>query len=265
VSDDPFDTWFKALEARHLADLRFAEVRRGLQALSALYVERRGRLASGTVFDGAGKRAAFALFYGPLHFLLVRSIARSLEPAAPPLSELVDLGCGTGAAGAAWALDAGAPRILGVERNPWAAGEARWTWASLGLEGQIHGGSLDRVPLPGMGGAVLAAFTVNELGLVARVRLLARLLDAGRRGARLLVLEPLARRALPWWDDWEAAFTSAGGRSDEWRFPARLPETLSLLDKAAGLRHIELAGRSLYLYAPAGAVPAEGSERAQST
>ena len=33
---DPFPAWFTALEARHLSRLTFAEVRRGLQALSAL-------------------------------------------------------------------------------------------------------------------------------------------------------------------------------------------------------------------------------------
>ena len=57
-----FATHYRDLEARHLSELTFAEVRRGLQALSSLYVERRERLADGAALDGAGKRAAFALY-----------------------------------------------------------------------------------------------------------------------------------------------------------------------------------------------------------
>ncbi|HEX2341333.1 MAG TPA: hypothetical protein VHI98_12715, partial [Vicinamibacterales bacterium] len=65
----PIDQWMRALEARHLIDLQFAEVARALRALSSAYVQRRAALATGAALDGAGKRAAFALFYGPLHFL----------------------------------------------------------------------------------------------------------------------------------------------------------------------------------------------------
>ena len=101
----PFPAWFAALERRHLETLEFREVRKALQALSSLYVERRGRLAEGAALDSAGKRAAFALFYGPLHFLLVRSIVRELKTAALPPRAILDLGCGTGVAGAAWALE----------------------------------------------------------------------------------------------------------------------------------------------------------------
>ena len=57
---DPFAAYHEALEARHLADSTFAEVRRAAQALPSVYLERRGRMAEGAVFDGAGKRAAFA-------------------------------------------------------------------------------------------------------------------------------------------------------------------------------------------------------------
>ena len=56
---DPLDAWMAALEKRHLARLTFPEVRRALQALSSLYVQRRGRIGTGTAFEGAGKRAAF--------------------------------------------------------------------------------------------------------------------------------------------------------------------------------------------------------------
>ena len=84
MSADPFAAWMDALEKRHLKDLTFPEVRRALQALSSLYVERRDRLGQGSALEGAGKRAAFALFYGPLHFLLVRAIVRALGAASSP-------------------------------------------------------------------------------------------------------------------------------------------------------------------------------------
>ena len=53
--------WLQQLEARHLQELTFPEVRRALQALSALYVGGRGKLADGAALEGRGKRAAFAL------------------------------------------------------------------------------------------------------------------------------------------------------------------------------------------------------------
>src|SRR4051794_34952504 len=65
---DRVSTWLDALDQRHLADLTSSEVARALRALSSCYVERRARLATGGALDSAGKRAAFALFYAPLHF-----------------------------------------------------------------------------------------------------------------------------------------------------------------------------------------------------
>src|SRR5438105_15755218 len=99
----PYDRWLADLERRHLAELTFPEVSRALRALSATYVERRQKIGEGAALAGAGKRAAFALFYGPLHFLLIAAIVRQLPPAARAIATLVDLGCGTGASGAAWA------------------------------------------------------------------------------------------------------------------------------------------------------------------
>src|SRR6266571_3072365 len=119
--DSRFDRWLAALEARHLADLTFPEVSRALRALSSAYVERRGRLATGAALDGAGKRAAFALFYGPLHFITVREAVKALGAHRPPPARILDLGCGTGAAGAAWAVSAGGtPFVEGVDQSAWA-------------------------------------------------------------------------------------------------------------------------------------------------
>lgn len=245
---DPFDAWIEALEARHLVDLTFSEVRKALQALSSLYVERRPRIPTGAALDGAGKRAAFALYYGPLHFLLVREIVRALGAARTSTGRIVDLGCGTGAAGAAWALEhdpEGRPPLLGIDRNPWAAAEASWTYRTLGLAGTAR--TLDLVRARLGGGGVLLAFTVNELPLDARSRLLRRLIDVAERGARVLVVESIARPVTPWWEEWRAAFASSGGRADEWRFRVEIPPLLRRLDQAAGLDHRELTGRSLWV------------------
>lgn len=243
AADDPFPSWFLALEARHRRTLSFQEIRRALQALSSLYVERRRRLGSGAALDGAGKRAAFALYYGALHFLTVRAVVRALGLARP--ARIVDLGCGTGVAGAAWAVEAGGrPSVDGVERNAWAAGETRWTLASLRLRGRVRIGDLAAADLPGRGDAVITAFTLNELDEGARATLQPRLLACG---AQVLLVEPLARRVAPWWTGWASSFAVSGGRADEWRFPAELPEGLRALDRAAGLDHRELTARSLWL------------------
>src|SRR2546426_11440562 len=91
---DPFPAWFIALESRHLSRLTFAEVRRGLQALSALYVDRGDRLGDGAALEGAGKRAAVALFFAPLHFLLVGEGVRAPGGARPGARRLMDPGRG---------------------------------------------------------------------------------------------------------------------------------------------------------------------------
>jgi SAM-dependent methyltransferase len=241
-----FAAYYEALEKRHLAELTFAEVRRALQALSSVYVERRERMAGGAALDGAGKRAAFALYYGPMHFLLVREIVRALPPPVRTPRRLLDLGCGTGTAGAAWALECQPKaRVEGVDRSGWAVAEARWTLARFGLDGRATRADAATAPLPAARAGVLAAFTVNELAEEPRRRLLGRLLEAARAGSAVLVVEPIARRVNPWWPEWAEAFRGAGGREDEWRLRPELPVRLALLGKAAGLDFRELTGRSL--------------------
>ncbi len=245
---DPFPGWLASLEERHRAQLTFQEVRRALQALSSLYVERRNKIGRGAALDGAGKRAAFALYYGPLHFLLVRNLVRALGAASAPLARLVDLGCGTGVAGAAWAVEAGGRAFVEcVDANAWAVAEARWTLGRCGLRGHVSRRDLLGTPLPAGAAGVVAAFTVNELTDPQREELLPRLLAVGGTGARVLVVEPLARGVAPWWPEWSRAFVAAGGRQDEWRFKERLPESVAQLAHAAGLSPGELTGRTLYL------------------
>jgi ubiquinone/menaquinone biosynthesis C-methylase UbiE len=189
------------------------------------------------------------LFYGPLHFLIVRHIVTELGAASSPLSRILDLGCGTGAGGAAWALqiEGRRPTLTGIDVNAWVVAEARWTWKQLGLSGQVTKGDLSRVRLPGRASGILAAYVANELNYEPRQALLERLLESAGRGARILVIEPIARRIAPWWDEWVRAFEERGGRADTWRFRAALPERVRLLDRAAGLDHGELTARSLYL------------------
>ena len=245
--DSALEAWCAALERRHLASLTFPEVRRALQSLSSLYVERRERIADGRALDGAGKRAAFALFYAPLHYRIVGEIVRALD-APPPPSRIVDLGCGTGVAGAAWArASAGRPRVAGIDASGWALAEARWNFAALGVDGTLRRGDLLAARLGGPSEGIVAAYTVNEIPDASRERLRAGLLDAAGRGSRVLVVEPIARRPVPWWPEWARAFRDAGGREDLWRFPADLPEPLKRLDRAAGLDHRELTARSLWL------------------
>jgi SAM-dependent methyltransferase len=244
---DPFIHWLDALDDRHRQSLSFQEVRRSVQSLSSLYVERRSRLAEGAALDGAGKRAAFATFFGPLHFLLIREIVRALGAAARPCSAILDLGCGTGVAGAAWASEMKpAPRVVGVDRNPWAAAEARWTYSAFQLDGSSKTLDLNTFRFPG-NTALVAAFIVNELPDEVRDRWRVAMLDTAKRGSPVLVVEPIAKKLSPWWDDWARDFTDAGGRSEEWRFTVALPDRLALMDKAAGLNHRQLTGRSLWL------------------
>src|SRR3954468_6387826 len=206
-----FDQWLRGLEARHLADLRVPEVTRALRALSSAYVERRHKVAAGATLDSAGKRAAFALFYAPLHFIATQLVVRALDAGDPAPASILDIGCGTGAAGAAWALEAGAsPAISGIDRHPWAVDEARWTYRQLALRGHARIGDAAKLPHIKAGQAALAAYVLNELPEAARHKIEDSLLSSAAAGARVLVIEPISRSIAPWWDAMAARVRSAG-------------------------------------------------------
>jgi len=259
-----------ALEARQLADLTFQEVSRSLRALSSTYVERRTKLKEGAALAGAGKRAAFALFYGPLHYLVVQHIVSTLGAPFVCVERLTDLGCGTGASGAGWAAACPhAPTITGIDRHPWAIEEARHTYADLGFRAQLRVDDMTRVSLHGSSSArhgagtrngkqplhsetelrrtgVLLAYAVNEIAEPRdRDTLLDRLTQYAASGGRVLVIEPMAGFVAPWWSKWQSAFEQIGGCARQWRFRADLPAIVEKLGRAAGLNSVELKARSL--------------------
>jgi hypothetical protein len=244
---DGFASWLEALERRHLAELTMAEVARALRALSSGYVERRARLRDRGAFDGAGKRAAYALFYAPLHFLLVREIASRLPVPPGRFRAVADLGCGTGAVGAALALTADASDVIGMDRHPWALDEAARTYRHFGLNARTRRLDVTAPGWPRGPAALVAGYVLNELDGPARDAVLVRLLDRAATGSLVLVVEPLARAAAPWWAQWASAVVAAGGRADEWRLRIELPRVVAALDHAAGLDHRELTGRTLFL------------------
>lgn len=315
-----FDAWHAGLRRRFERDLTFAEIRKGVQALSSLYVSRRGVLPGGGVaFDGEGKRAAFALYYAPLHFITTHHVVREIEFDALPVGRLWDLGCGTGAGGAAWgaalrsSLSSNEPgagrlpqagagprdpgpdpevregrraepaedapgrrtarsglRIVGVDRSGFALEEAEGTYRAFHLRAETRridiGDSGDESPVVSIrsrakaagdrmrahGGirgddAVLLAFTANELNEAARERLLHQLLGGEGTSRPLLVVEPITKRAAPWWSRWERALGEEALllHSIEWRRRLELPEWIAGMDRAAGLDHSELTARVL--------------------
>lgn len=241
------ERWFDALQRRHLADLTWPEVTRALRALSSAYVQRRTKLREGAALDGRGKRAAFALFYGPLHFATVAGVLGKLSEAGQQIcspAPLIDAGCGTGAGGAAWSLACGAQRrVTGLDVHPWAVTEAAWTYRFFGIDGAARRADVGNVRLD-PASSLLAAYTLNELGDQERGRVLDAAIESG---AGLLVIEPISRAVTPWWDRAAESVVAGGGRADDWKLPLDMPERWRLLDRAAGFRRDYLSARTLFL------------------
>jgi len=245
-----------ALVDRHLRTLTPSEFLRAARALSARYVQGRQQLAARPPLDSAGKRAAFAVLYGPIHFETTCGIVDRLQMHLRRTTLIVDLGCGTGAAAAGWVSRCEqAPQVRGVDRQGWAVTEAGWTWRTLGMTGRAKRGdlvsaaaALTREPAATLAGtSVLLAWAVNELEATARAERLGHLLALGRLGVAILVIEPVASRAVPWWEEWARTFTSIGGRADIWQLPNTLPAEIRRLDREAGFERGTLAARSLAL------------------
>lgn len=244
-----------ALEARHLANLTRPEFTRAVRALSVRYVERRGQLPTRSPLDSAGKRAAFGLFYAPLHMLTVDAAVQAVAADARP-THLIDLGCGTGVCSAAWALRVPEPHpsIDGFDLHPWALEEARWNWRTLGLRGRavkldavtaLERAVAGRGPLTGTG--IIAGWAVNELDAPARARLLVSVVAALSKGASFLMLEPLARGVAPWWDDWARALAPHGVVAGDYKFDVDLPARLEEFSESAGFNNRVLSARVMWV------------------
>jgi SAM-dependent methyltransferase len=242
-----FQAWIAAAAARE--PLRFPEIRKGVQALSVRYVE--GRRAGGVgagALGGAGLRAAFASFYAPLHFLTAFAAISELPAALRAgVTRVVDLGAGTGAAGAALALGAGTAEVLALDRSAWALGEARHTFAAFAVRGRTRRTELPAgVPRLSASDLVAAGWLLNEGDVAFRARIAGLLARALEAGARVLVLEPLARSVSPWWDDFAAALAPAGAASALLKWAIERPDWIARLDAAAGLDHREIGARVLW-------------------
>lgn len=257
-----FDRWLADAIRRQSPPLAFREIRKGVQALSALYVEgrARGELARRSV-EGRGKRAALATYYAPLHFLAVHHALRA-APAATrtPPRRLIDLGCGTGATGSALACAFDpAPDVVGIDRSGWALGEAQHTWASFGIRGKARRAELCKAAWsPRETDLVALGWVVNELAPRDRDGLLARLCRAAELGVGLFVAEPLARRASPWWDDWARRLEGLAVRALVVRVEIERPAWIEDLDRASGLDHRVIGARVLVRAPDPGRPPGGG-------
>src|SRR5690606_22736850 len=203
------EAWIDAVIDRHTSALTPPEFLKAVRALSARYVERRADLPVRSPLDSDGKRAAFAGFFALLHFLTAREVLAAIGAADRAISTVLDLGCGTGVGGAAWALAfddaARQPDVTGVDTTGWVLGEARWNWQTLGLRSRTRRLSLvdalatsTNAPAGRGPTGILLAWSANELSGSDRRRLLPLLLAEHARGSRVLVLEPIARSAAPW-------------------------------------------------------------------
>lgn len=237
-----FDAWLAGVLER-AAPLSFTDVRKGVQALSQRYVERR---APADALGSAAKRAAFASYFAGLHFLTAFGVARALPGAfSAGVARVVDLGAGNAAASAGVACAfAQPPTLLALERSAFAAAEARATLRAFGLRGDVRRVSLPAgLPKLGRGDLALAGWFLNECDDASRARIVAALEDGLAAGAHLLVLEPLAGRIVPWWDALAAALRPLGAASGSVRWRMQLPEWIARMDRAAKLDHGELGAR----------------------
>jgi hypothetical protein len=249
-----FAPWVESSFERALSALTWREIARALGALTQDYVQRRHRLGHAATLAGRGKQAAFALYYAPRHYVVVHHVLMELGAPARAVPQIVDVGCGTGVAGAAWsALFGVRPPVIGLDPSAWALAAARPAYRALGIPGRTVHSTVERWRPPRAPFATVAAWTVNELDDTVREKLLALLTARAAQGGGLLVVEPLATRIAPWWEGWAEKLAAVGGRADAWRCAVTLPERVVQLGRSAGLDPLDLGARSLWVAPRAGA------------
>ena len=237
---DRRERYLTALTERHLKDLKFSELTRALRALSSGYVEKREEGGLARALDGRGKRAAFALYYGATHFLVADALVQELDLGfvgpGTGKATLLDIGCGTGVCGAAWAMhSASSVNVVGADRSSFALHEARWTYGALRVKGDTSRSiteTLDSIRRPD---GIVIGWTLNELDDLKRDAIAAKLIPWVAKGSRLLVIEPVSKRAAPWWDAWTARFPKDRCTVIERRLRLPLPPKVALLARSAGL------------------------------
>jgi hypothetical protein len=244
-----FDAWLEDTRRRYQGHLTFSEVRKGVQALSSLYVERRsGGHLGARATAGEGKRAAFACYYAPLHFLTAHhALARLGAGGFRGVRVVHDLGCGTGATGiAAATLLPSRTTCRAVDLSSWALAEAALSARAFGLTLRTRRAALPAaLPRAGPEDLLALGWVVNELLPDSRERLLRGIEAQLEHGARLLVLEPFALSATPWWPEWSKRLTVHGVEDEALRLPLELPAWIQEMDQACGLDHRELRARAL--------------------
>lgn len=227
-----------ALLERHLKDLKFGEVARALRALSAGYVEKREEGGLARALDGRGKRAAFGLYYGAAHFLTAQALVGELNLgfAGAGRPTILDLGCGTGVCGAAWALHSADPAaVIGADRSSFALHEARWTYQTLRIKGETSRSITETIDSIRRPEGIVIGWTLNELDDARRDLIVERILPWVAKGSRLLVIEPVSKRVAPWWDGWTKRFPADRCSVFEKKLRLALPPKIALLGRAAGL------------------------------
>lgn len=244
-----FDRWLEQNLERYQQTLTFTEIRKGVQALAELYSHQPPPedLAS-RIIDGQGKRAALATYYAALHFLTAyhaREMVGIGEGA--PVRRVIDLGSGSGAAGAAVAAGLAAPpRLLALDRSGWALDETRETWRAFGLSGQVQRVELPaHLPRCSPGDLLCLGWIVSALEPASRRTLLRKLTAMVKRGLGLLLLEPAAVSAEQWWPTLREQLAPYGIREELVRVSIRRPRFIQDMDKAARQDHQVIGARVL--------------------
>ena len=253
--------WVEAAHARWAQGLQFRELRKGAQAVSNVYVHKRaaGGLAERAV-DGRGKRAAFVVYYGGLHLMLVQDWMD--QHPAPMVDRVFDFGCGPGVVGAAAARWCGGVRLVSSDRVGRHLEVAAWTARHFGLSARTSKASLPSA-LERVSGAALVTlgWVLNELSPQDRKATFDALVRLVRKGAGVLVFAPLSLRASPWWPSLTQSLQQARGVAileGEHRFAPQRPQLIADLDRATRLNHATMGARVMFVPPAEESRPATG-------